>query len=133
MSAAEHATITGVFGSAISIQWCIFHVSKAWIDQIRKKVKLRSASDNNVVHRNAIAVLKSLMWESSTQMLTQELLHFQQEFSMHTDFMAHFTQKSFLSCGGGVIISKGLNILVVEQCLLMTGTEINDCNHDKSN
>ncbi|ORE03460.1 hypothetical protein BCV72DRAFT_184454, partial [Rhizopus microsporus var. microsporus] len=40
-----------------------------------------------------IAALKSLIWEISTQMFAQKLLHFQQEFSVHADFMAHFTQK----------------------------------------
>ncbi|CEG78936.1 hypothetical protein RMATCC62417_13468 [Rhizopus microsporus] len=90
--AAEHAAMMGVFGSAVSIQWCLFHVSRTWMDQIRKKVKLGSVSINNAVHRSMIA-LKSLMWESSTQMFTQKLLHFQQEFSVHTDFMARFTQK----------------------------------------
>ncbi|ORE14828.1 hypothetical protein BCV71DRAFT_274923 [Rhizopus microsporus] len=40
-----------------------------------------------------IKALKNLMWKSSSQMLTQKMLHFHQEFSVHTDFMAHFTQK----------------------------------------
>ncbi|CEI89040.1 hypothetical protein RMCBS344292_03413 [Rhizopus microsporus] len=93
VSAAEHAAITGVFGSAVSIKWCLCHVSKTWIDQIRKKVKLESAFANNAVHRSMIKALKNLMWESSSQMLTQKMLHFHQEFSVHTDFMAHFTQK----------------------------------------
>ncbi|ORE07705.1 hypothetical protein BCV72DRAFT_304333 [Rhizopus microsporus var. microsporus] len=79
--AAEHAAITGVFGSAVRIQWCLFHVSRAWMDQIRKKVKLGSVSANNAAHKSMIAALKSLMWESSAQMFTQKLLHFQQEFS----------------------------------------------------
>ena len=34
----------GVFSSAVSIQWCLFHVSRAWMDQIRKKVNLGSSS-----------------------------------------------------------------------------------------
>ncbi|CEG64891.1 hypothetical protein RMATCC62417_01790 [Rhizopus microsporus] len=93
VSATEHAVITGVFDSAVSIQWCLFHVSRAWMNQIRKKVKLGSASANNAVHRSMIAALKSLMWESSTQMFIQKLLHFQQEFSIHADFMVHFTRK----------------------------------------
>ena len=93
VSAAEHAATTGVFASAVSIQWCLLHVSRAWMDQIRKKVKIGSASANNAVHKSIIAAFKSLMWESSTQMFTQKLLHSQQEFSVHMDFMAHFTQK----------------------------------------
>jgi hypothetical protein len=96
VSAAEYAVITGIFGSAVSIQWCLFHVSRVWIDQIRKKVKLKSTSANNAPHRSMIAALKNLMWESSTQMFTQKLLHFQQEFSVHTDFMAHFIQKHLI-------------------------------------
>jgi hypothetical protein len=76
VSTAEYAAITGAFSSAVSIQWCLFHVSRAWMDQIRKKVKLGSASANNAIHRSMIAALKSLMWESSTQMFTQKLLQF---------------------------------------------------------
>ncbi|ORE00929.1 hypothetical protein BCV72DRAFT_218239, partial [Rhizopus microsporus var. microsporus] len=76
VSAVEHAVITGVFGSVVSLQWCLSHVSRAWIDQIRKKVKLGSVSANNAVHRDMITALKSLMWESSTQMFNQKLLHF---------------------------------------------------------
>ena len=70
VSAAEHAASTGVFGSAVSIQRCLFHVSRAWVDQICKKVKLGNASAINAVHRRMIAALKSSMWESSTQMFT---------------------------------------------------------------
>ncbi|ORE20781.1 hypothetical protein BCV71DRAFT_175111, partial [Rhizopus microsporus] len=77
ISAAEHTAITGIFSSTVSIQRCLFHVSRVWMDQTCKKVKLGSASANNAVHRSMIAGLKSLIWESSTQMFTQKLLHFQ--------------------------------------------------------
>ena len=61
VSAAEHAAITGVFGSTVSIQRRLFHVSRVWMDQIRKKVKLGSVSANNAAHRSMMAALKDLM------------------------------------------------------------------------
>ncbi|CEG83030.1 hypothetical protein RMATCC62417_17008 [Rhizopus microsporus] len=117
--AAEHAVITGAFGSAVSIQWRFFHVSRAWMDQVRKKVKLGSVSANNAVHRSMIAALKSLMWKSSSKMFVQKLLHFLQDSSVHMDIMAHFTQKYLID-------DKFMHWSAAYQPKIFTNMEINN-------
>ncbi|CEP08646.1 hypothetical protein [Parasitella parasitica] len=60
VSETEHAAIPAVY-SAATIQWCLFHVSLAWMGKLRELVKLRSTDLNHHGHREIITDLKALM------------------------------------------------------------------------
>ncbi|KAG1450773.1 hypothetical protein G6F57_016327 [Rhizopus arrhizus] len=64
VSTIEHAAITAVYPEA-AVQWCLFHVSRAWMRKIRELIKLESLALNNQVHRAIITDLKALMWKKN--------------------------------------------------------------------
>ncbi|CEP13527.1 hypothetical protein [Parasitella parasitica] len=75
ISATEHAAINAVYPEA-TIQWCLFHVSRAWMEKIRELVKLGSSALNNQIHKDIIADLKALMWERNPEVFLLNLLGF---------------------------------------------------------
>ncbi|RCH90496.1 hypothetical protein CU097_008221 [Rhizopus azygosporus] len=72
VSTTEHAAITTVHSEA-AVQWCLFHVSRAWMGKIRELIKLESSALNNQVHRAIIADLTALMWEKPISVLVDDV------------------------------------------------------------
>lgn len=72
VSNIELDALTHVYPEA-QIQWCCFHVSRAWVKKLRSTVKLGSTSESESLRRRMICDLKSLMWERSKPEFTQKL------------------------------------------------------------
>lgn len=88
VSAAEHAAINAVFPEA-TVQWCLFHVSRAWMAKIRELVKLGSTALNNQVHREIITDLKALMWEKSQEVFLLSWLAFYNKYDKYEEFISY--------------------------------------------
>ncbi|CAO3644781.1 unnamed protein product [Mucor hiemalis] len=97
VSATEHAAITAIYPES-TVQWCLFHVSRAWMGKIRELIKLGSTALNNQVHRNVITDLKLLMWEKNEEVFLLGLISFRLKYSMYQDFL-NYMDRAYLNRG----------------------------------
>ncbi|KAG0184788.1 hypothetical protein DFQ28_010461 [Apophysomyces sp. BC1034] len=67
------------------------------MDQIRKRIKLGSASRNNEVHKQVITSLKSMMWERSRSAFTDKLREFYSDFGVYTDIIVYFKKQYLIN------------------------------------
>ncbi|KAG1172622.1 hypothetical protein G6F70_006439 [Rhizopus microsporus] len=95
VSITEHAALTAVYPEA-AVQWCLFHVSRAWMRKIRELIKLESSALNNQVHRAIITDLKALMWKKNRVIFLLSLLAFNMKYSMYTSFL-NYMERNYLS------------------------------------
>ncbi|CEP16772.1 hypothetical protein [Parasitella parasitica] len=95
VSATEHAAITAVYPEA-TIQWCLFHVSRAWMGKIRELVKLGSTALNHQANREIITDLKTLMWEKNQETFLLKLLAFYTKYSQYPEFL-NYMDRTYLN------------------------------------
>ncbi|CEG76194.1 hypothetical protein RMATCC62417_11124 [Rhizopus microsporus] len=72
MSDVEENVIRNIF-SSVNIQWCLFHVLRATLQQVRAKLVLESLPDRKRVHQAVISQLKGMVWENSGAEYTRKL------------------------------------------------------------
>lgn len=94
VSNAELNAIRAIYPRT-EVQWCLFHVARAWAKAIREQVKLGSFALNNIVHKKMMASLKAMMWERSKPEFTRKLREFMIEFAEYGAFLTYF-QKHYL-------------------------------------
>lgn len=92
MSAAEHNAISAVY-PGVDVQWCLFHVARAWMGKIREYIKLGSSSLNAEAHKSVIGALKKMMWEKSQAEFLVQLRRFIEDFWMYPEFLEYFKKK----------------------------------------
>lgn len=88
VSATEHAAISAVYPEA-TIQWCLFHVARAWMGKIKELIKLESTAMSQQVHRQVIADMKKLMWEKDQQTFLLSLVLYNIKYGEYTSFIAY--------------------------------------------
>ncbi|KAI8322481.1 hypothetical protein EDC96DRAFT_596411 [Choanephora cucurbitarum] len=92
----EHAAITRVYSEA-TIQWCLLHVSRAWMGKIRELVKLELSASNSQTHKTMITDLKAMMWEKEQETFLMKIVSFNMKFSQHTAFLTYM-ERTCLNC-----------------------------------
>lgn len=92
MSSAELNAINTVYPGVV-VQWCLFHVGRAWMSKIRELIKLGSSSLNAQAHKSVITVLKKLMWEKNKPAFINMLRSFIFDYQMYPEFMEYFKKK----------------------------------------
>ncbi|CEP20073.1 hypothetical protein [Parasitella parasitica] len=95
VSATEHAAITAVYPEA-TIQWCLFHVNRAWMGKIRELAKLGSTALNHQAHREIITGSKALMWEKNQETFLLKLLAFYTKYSQYPKFL-NYMDRTYLN------------------------------------
>lgn len=102
------------------IQWCVFHVVRAWWSNIRQRVKAGSTQESNMLQKRALGVLKGIMWERSRDAMENRLHHFRREFSQDfPDFVSYFERT-------WVINNKIMFWAVAHQPAIYTNMETNN-------
>ena len=89
MSTSELNAIRASFPEAV-VQWCLFHVARAWMSKIRELVKLGSSALNAQAHRSLITALKKMMWEKDRTAFLVLLQQFITEFLVYPEFLSYF-------------------------------------------
>lgn len=83
------------FFSGVAVQWCLFHVARAWIGKICELVKLGSSTVNAQVHKSLMTALKKMMWERNKATFLDMLHEFVIQFIMYSEFLNYF-KKNYL-------------------------------------
>lgn len=88
VSNVELNAINAVFPQA-QVQWCLFHVARAWMGKIKETVKTGISATNATTHKAIITSLKSMMWERNQAEFTVKLRDFIQEHLQYTELMTY--------------------------------------------
>lgn len=84
VSSTKYRAIRAVYPQS-TVQWCLFHVARAWMAKIRVLVKLGSSAQNAQVHKAMITSLKSMMWEKNADEFIKKLAGFLVTFAIYLD------------------------------------------------
>ncbi|KAI8976880.1 hypothetical protein BDB01DRAFT_852855 [Pilobolus umbonatus] len=79
------------------IQWCLFHVARAWSSKVREPSRTGSSATNSVLHRAVISALKGMMWERNTTEFNRRLVEFLASFGEHTELISYLRTNYFIS------------------------------------
>ncbi|KAG1138593.1 hypothetical protein G6F37_010815 [Rhizopus arrhizus] len=94
VSATEYRAIQAVYPTA-TVQWCLFHVARAWMSKIRVLIKLGSTAQKAQVHKFLITSLKSMMWEKNVPECRRKLAEIFVNYASYPEFLEYF-RKNYL-------------------------------------
>lgn len=72
------------------IQWCVFHVIRAWWDRIRQDVNSYSVQESKVVRQQVLSAMKDIMWARDPAEMGTKLNAFLCNYAHFTIFIQYF-------------------------------------------
>lgn len=88
-SHVEVTALRQVF-SQCPIQWCVFHVVRAWWNNLTQKVKCASGHDSLEVQQSVLRDLKQMMYEKNVPEMERQVEDLHRKYGAHPNFLAYF-------------------------------------------